>query len=56
MFAISAHVSVKAQKKGGLLLHPIGRLNGIPNMGLGSPSEGRITANRRAAEALNGMR
>ncbi len=34
VFARSVHVSVKAQKNGGLSRHPIGKLNGIPRRGL----------------------
>ncbi len=47
---------MKAQKKGGLSFQPMGKLRGMPRMGSGRLSEGRITASWSAACALTGTR
>jgi hypothetical protein len=56
VLAKSAQVSVNAQKYGGLLLQPIGRLRGKPMRGSTVWSGGKMTASSSAAEALKGMR
>jgi hypothetical protein len=56
VFVISAQVSVKAQKYGGLKDHPIGRVSGRPIKGSDNPSLGKTTARVREACRLIGMR
>jgi hypothetical protein len=54
--AMSAPVSVKAQKKGGLFFQPMGRLRGIPMSGLSLLLEGKTMASASAALGKRGTR
>ncbi len=54
--AMSATVSVKAQKYGGLYVHPIGRLSGMPMSFSWTPSPGSTTASSNAVEGDSGTR
>jgi hypothetical protein len=53
---MSAMVSVKAQKKGGLWAHPIGSVRGMAsNGGRCGMSLGMMTANDKAVEGDSGI-
>jgi hypothetical protein len=54
LLIISAVVSVKAQKYGGLCDYPIGRLRGMRIKFSLFPSGGKTTANCRAADGARG--
>lgn len=54
--AMSAAISVKAQKNGGLLHHPMGRQRGRPMRLVVSVNPERMTANSKTASGMSLMR